>query len=295
MLPAFDLSHDEVMQILPALTPDLRRAEVWIPWAFRGLRVLLILVVAWLLTRMAARLLRHLHVYALSVLSRHGRASNSELEKRASTIVAALRKLTSSLIWLVALGMSLNELQYNIAPLLAGLGVAGLALGLGAQTLIKDWLGGLFLLLEDQIRIGDSVTISGVSGLVEEINLRTIILRGENGAVHMIPNGSITTLTNLTREYSYFLFETTLAHRADANKALEILAQTGAEIAAEEPYRGVLLAPLEIIGVDRLGERGAVIRARLKALASQQYPAGRELNRRVKQRFDEAGIAFPPP
>jgi small conductance mechanosensitive channel len=284
-----------VMQILRDLAPQLRRTEVWVPWIVRGVRVLLIMAVAWVLTRLARRLLRQLHKYALDMLSRHGRGSSVEMEKRASTLVAALRKLTASLIWLVALGMSLYELKYNIEPLLAGLGVAGLALGLGAQTLIKDWLGGLFLLLEDQIRIGDAVKIGDVSGAVEEINLRTTILRGENGALHIIPNGSIATLTNLTREYAYFLFETTLAHRADANRALEILSETGAEIAAEEAYKGAILAPLEIIGVDRLGERGAVIRARLKARPSQQWGPGRELNRRVKQRFDEAGIAFPPP
>ncbi|HEY4362237.1 MAG TPA: mechanosensitive ion channel family protein [Bryobacteraceae bacterium] len=283
------------MQILRDLTPEIRRAEVWVPWAFRGLRVLLILAIAYVLTRLTGRLLRQLHGYALGFMGRHGSESNFEAEKRASTIVATLRKMAVSLIWLMALGMSLYELQYNIAPLLAGLGVAGIAVGLGAQSLIKDWLGGLFLLLEDQIRIGDAVKIGDVSGSVEEINLRTTILRGENGAVHIIPNGSINTLTNLTREYAYFLFETTLAHRADANKALEILAATGAEIAAEEAYKNVILAPLEIIGVDKLGDRGAVIRARLKALPSQQWGPGRELNRRVKQRFDEAGIAFPPP
>jgi small conductance mechanosensitive channel len=283
------------MQILRDLTPELRRAEVWVPWAFRGARVLLILAIGWVLTRVTRRLLRQLQVYALGLMSRHGRGSNFEIEKRAYTIVAALRKLAVSLIWLMALGMSLYELQYNIEPLLAGLGVAGIAVGLGAQSLIKDWLGGLFILLEDQIRIGDAVKIGDVSGAVEEINLRTTILRAENGAVHIVPNGSIATLTNFTREYAYFLFETTLAHRADANRALEILTETGAEIAAEDAYKGAILAPLEIIGVDKLGERGAVIRARFKALPSQQWGPGRELNRRVKERFDAAGIGFPPP
>lgn len=191
--------------------------------------------------------------------------------------------------------MVLIELGFKIEPLLASLGVAGLALGLGAQTLIKDWLGGLFLLLEDQIRIGDSVTINSFSGTVTEINLRTTVLRAENGAVHIVSNGSITVLTNLTREFSYYIFETILAHRADAEKALQILQLTGAEIAAEEAYRSAALAPIEIMGVDKLGERGATIRARIKTLPSRQYLIGRELNRRIKQRFDAAEILFPPP
>ncbi len=265
------------------------------PWVPRGFRVLLILGSAWLITRFAARAIAQLRHYVTSMLGRREELPNPELERRAATIVMALRKVANSAIWVMAIVMSLQELDYKIEPLLAGLGIAGLALGLGAQTLIKDWLGGLFLLLEDQVRIGDSVTISSISGSVEEINLRTIVLRGESGAVHIIPNGSITSLTNFSREYSYYIFETILAHRADASKALEILGQTGTEVAALDRFRPIIRAPLEIMGVDKLGERGAVIRARIKTLPSQQYGVGRELNRLVKERFDAAGIAFPPP
>lgn len=274
---------------------DLRRAEVWLPWVSRGLKVVFILAGAWLLTRIAGRLLSRARAYTIGIVNRHPESPDLELEKRATTILTIFRKLMSSLIWLVALVMALTELTFHIEPLLAGLGAAGLAVGLGAQTLIKDWLGGLFLLLEDQIRIGDVVTIGKFSGVVAEINFRTTVLRDESGAVHILPNGSITALSNLTREYSYYIFETTLAHRADAHKALEILAQTGAEIAADDAFRPAILGPLEIMGVDRLGERGAVIRARIKTRPSQQYPVGRALNLRVKQRFDTAGIAFPPP
>jgi small-conductance mechanosensitive channel len=265
------------------------------PWVPRGFRVLLILASAWLITRLAARAIAQLRHYVTGMLGRRGELPNPELERRAATIVMALRKVANSAIWVLAIVMSLQELDYKIEPLLAGLGIAGLALGLGAQTLIKDWLGGVFLLLEDQVRIGDSVTISGISGSVEEINLRTIVLRGESGAVHIIPNGSIVSLTNFSREYSYYIFETILAHRADAAKALEILDQTGTEVAGLDRFRPIVRAPLEIMGVDKLGERGAVIRARIKTLPSQQYGVGRELNRLVKERFDAAGIAFPPP
>ena len=217
------------------------------------------------------------------------------MAKRTATIVAMFRLVIGSMVWAIALVMILIELGFKIEPLLASLGVAGLALGLGAQTLIKDWLGGLFLLLEDQIRIGDAVTINGFTGTVTEINLRTTVLRAENGAVHIIANGSVTVLTNFTREYSYYIFETILAHRADADRALEILEQTGTEIGSEEAYRSAVLAPIEVMGVDKLGQSGATIRARIKTLPSRQYLIGRELNRRIKQRFDAAGILFPPP
>ena len=282
------------MQISQDALADLRRAEVWMPWVSRGLKVIVILGTAWLVTRITGRAFSQLRIYATGVIARRGDSNRVEVEKRAATIASAMRKIVSTLVWIIAAVMALTELNFHVEPLLAGLGVAGLAAGLGAQTLIKDWLGGLFLLIEDQIRIGDSVTINGISGAVSEINLRTTVLRGESGAVHIISNGSITALANLTRDYSYYIFETTIAHRADAIKALDILEQAAGEIASEDRFRPVVLAPLEVMGVDRLTDKGATIRARIKTLPSQQYLVGRELNLRVKERFDAAGIAFPP-
>ena len=270
------------------------RPELWIAWAERGIRVIVILALAWIFSRIARRLLGRLRNYAIRVMDQRRETSNMEMEKRANTIIAVLSKLTSTVIWLVALVMALTETGFHIEPLLAGLGVAGLALGLGAQTLIKDWLGGLFLLLEDQLRIGDSVIINGISGGVEEINLRTTLLRSENGAVHVIANGSITTVSNLTREYSYYIFEIMVAHGSDADRALSIIERVGAELAAEDPYRSLILAPIEVMGIDRLAERGATLKARIKTLPSKQAVVGRELNRRVKARLDAEKIAFPP-
>jgi moderate conductance mechanosensitive channel len=269
--------------------------EIWTVWGPRGIHVAVILAGAWLLTRLARRLLAQLRTYAIRMVNRRGGSSADEADKRAATLVAVLTKLTSVIIWLVALVMALTELTFHIEPLLAGLSVAGLALGLGAQTVIKDWLGGIFLLLEDQLRIGDSVTINGFSGSVEEINFRTTLLRGENGAVHVIPNGSITALSNFTREYSYYVFEATLAHGADVDRALAILESVGAELAVDEQFKAMILAPIEGIGVDRLGARGAIVKARIKTLPSKQVVVGRELNRRVKARLDAEGIAFPRP
>jgi small conductance mechanosensitive channel len=282
------------------LSSELKRAEVWLPWAIRGIHVLVIVAGAMLLTRLAHRALNELRGYIMQSMARHGETPDTEMEKRAATIVAVLKKLTGTLVWMVALVMALTELTFHIEPLLAGLGVAGLAVGLGAQTLIKDWLGGVFLLLEDQLRIGDAVTANlaaggPYSGAVEEINLRTTVLRAENGAVHVIPNGQITALSNFTREYSYYIFETTLAHHADAQRALALLAEAAAAIVTDPEFAPMIRAPLEVMGVDKLTERGAVIRARIKTVPSKQNNVGRELNLRVKTAFDAAGIAFPPP
>jgi moderate conductance mechanosensitive channel len=283
-----------MMQISRDVTRELVRAESWIPWIERGVRVVVILGGAWLLTFIARRLLRRFRSYAIRTMKSHGHSPEIELDKRAATIMSALGKLASLAIWMVALVMALNELTFNIQPLLAGIGVAGLALGLGAQTLIKDWLGGLLVLLEDQIRIGDTVTINGISGVVEEINLRTTVLRGENGAVHIIANGLINTLSNMTREYAYFVFEVTLAYGANVERALQILKDTGAEVAEEAFYKEMILAPIEVMGVDRLGDRGVVVRARIKTLPARQAVVGREFNRLVNDRLAAEGIAYPP-
>jgi small conductance mechanosensitive channel len=282
-----------VMQISRDVTRELVRAESWIPWIERGVRVLVILGGAWLLTFVARRLLRRLRFYAIRTMKSHGHSPEAELDKRAATIMAVLGKLAGLAIWLVALVMALNELTFNIQPLLAGIGVAGLALGLGAQTLIKDWLGGLLVLLEDQIRIGDAVTINGISGVVEEINLRTTVLRSENGAVHIIANGLINTLSNMSREYTYYVFEATLAHGANVDRALQILGETGAEVAEEPELKQMILAPIELMGLDRMADRGVVVRARIKTLPSRQAVVGREFNRLVNARLAAEGIAFP--
>ncbi len=282
------------MQIAREAARELTRIERWIPWAERGARVLVIFAGAWLLTRLSRKMLSRLRVYAIQAMARRGETPETEVKKRAATIVSTLSKLASIVIWLVALVMALNEMTFNIQPVLAGLGVAGLAVGLGAQTLIKDWLGGLLILIEDQIRIGDAVVINGINGTVEEINLRTTVLRGESGAVHVISNGLINTLSNTTREYAYYLFSATIAYGSDVDRALKTIADVGAAL-KEDPICGpMILAPIEVMGVDKLGERGLVIRARIRTLASRQDRVGWELNRRVSEAFAASGIEFAP-
>jgi small-conductance mechanosensitive channel len=293
--PHFHFSSCGMMVHMQIGLNGLRRAEVWIPWTIHGVKFLVILAGAWVFSHLAKKLLTRVRLRAVLEMERRGDHSDRELEKRAATVVSVLFTIIQWMIWIVAWGMALYELNFRIEPLLEGLGIAGIALGLGAQTLIKDWLAGLFLLLEDQIRIGDLVTINSIAGTVEEINLRTTQMRAENGAVHMFPNGSITALSNLSREYSYFVFETTLAHKADAVKALDIVKQVGAEIAEDARYSVDIVAPLEIFGVEKLGERGAFIRARIKTRPARHLYVGREFNLRVKERFDAAGITFPPP
>jgi small-conductance mechanosensitive channel len=191
--------------------------------------------------------------------------------------------------------MILKELNFEIWPLVTGAGVIGVAVGFGAQSVIKDILSGLFLLMENQIRVNDVAVINGKSGLVEEINLRTTVLRAEDGAVHIFPNGAIQGLSNLTREYSYYVFNLSVDYKENTDHAIELLKEIASQLQDEEPYHSAILAPLDVMGVDQLGDFAVLIKARFKTLPGQQWLIGREMNRRIKQRFEDAHIDMPFP
>src|SRR5215469_227509 len=259
-----------------------------------GIRIAVILIFAYLCTFIVSRLLRQLRKYTVKVMLRAGGGSEIELEKRAKTISGLTRKVLVVLIWTIAWLMILKEMNFDVRPLLAGAGVVGVAIGFGAQNIVKDVLGGLFLMLENQIRVNDVVVINGKGGLVEEINLRTTVLRSEDGAVNVFPNGSIQSLSNLTREFSYYVFTLGISYQNNSDQAVRILTELGDSLASEDPYRSLILAPLEILGVDQLTNSSVVVKARFKTLPSQQWTVGREMNRRIKQRFGEAQIDLTP-
>jgi moderate conductance mechanosensitive channel len=259
-----------------------------------AIRIVLILVFAYISTLVIGRLLRGLRKYSVKVMLRAGGGNEIELDKRAKTIAGLAKNVLFVLIWTVAWLMSLKEMNFDVRPLLAGAGVVGVAVGFGAQNIVKDILGGLFLMMENQIRVNDVAIINGKGGLVEEINLRTTVLRGEDGAVNIFSNGNIQSLSNLTREFSYYVFSLGISYRNDTDQAVALLKELGEALAAEDPYRSVILAPLEIWGVDQLGNSAVVIKARFKTLPGQQWLVGREMNLRIKQRFGAANIDLTP-
>jgi small conductance mechanosensitive channel len=265
------------------------------PIAMSALRVLLILIGAWVAAGVANRLIRGLRVRIAGVMKKHAHASPEELDKRAATVGGIIRKAATVIIYGVAVVMAVREAGFDIGPILAGAGVLGLAVGFGAQNLVRDVMSGLFILIENQIRVNDVAVINGTAGLVEEINLRTTVLRSLDGTVHIFPNGAINSLANMTREYSFYLFDTGVAYREDTDRVVGILKEVGEGLMREEPYRQAILAPLEILGVDRFDESAVVIKSRLKTAPSQQWMVGREMNRRIKKKFDEAGIEIPVP
>ncbi|MBI1356096.1 MAG: mechanosensitive ion channel [Acidobacteria bacterium] len=222
-------------------------------------------------------------------------ASNAELAKRMTTLMRFVRVTIGVVVWSMAVVMSLKELGYDVGPLIAGAGVVGLAVGFGAQNLVRDVINGLFLLMEDQIRVGDIAEINGKGGLVEEINLRTIVLRDLEGAVHIFPNGAITSTTNKTRGYSCYVFDVGVAYKEDTDQVVELLKAISDEMQAEPDFQTKMLGPLEIFGVDKFADSAVIIKARVRTIPLQQFAVGREMNRRIKKLFDEKGIEIPFP
>ena len=272
---------------------QLLNPDYYAPVLSNALRIIAVLVLAFIATRTIARLMRALRSYMVKMMLKSAGGHEYEVEKRADTIQGLVGKALFILIWMVAGLMILKELNFDVRPLLAGAGVAGVAIGLGAQNIIKDVLGGIFLMMENQIRVNDVAVINGKTGLVEEINLRTTVLRGEDGAVHCFPNGIIQGLSNLTREYSYYVFNLSVAYIQDIDQVVTVLKSIADELSQEEAYRATVLAPIEILGVDKLADSGAVIKARFKTVPNQQWMVGREMNRRIIKRFEAAKIEMP--
>ena len=272
---------------------ELLNPDYYAPVFTNALRIVAILVFAWIATLAIQRLILALRTYAVKVMLKHGGDTQYELEKRAETIGNLTGKFFFVLIWVIAGLMILKEMNFDVRPLLAGAGVAGLAIGFGAQNIIKDVLAGVFMMMDNQIRVNDIAVINGKTGLVEEINLRTTVLRSEDGAVHIFLNGTIQSLSNLTREYSYYVFNLTVNYTEDIHHVVAVLQGIGDELAQEEPYRSVILAPIEVLGVDKLDSSGAIVKARFKTIPNQQWIVGREMNARIIQRFGEAKIALP--
>ncbi|MGA2880780.1 MAG: mechanosensitive ion channel family protein [Bryobacteraceae bacterium] len=272
---------------------QLLNPDYYAPVFSNALRIVVILVFAYIATRAIAPLMRALRGYMVKMMLKSGGGHEYEVEKRVETIENLMRKTIFILIWIVAGLMILKEMNFDVRPLLAGAGVAGVAIGFGAQNIIKDVLGGMFLMMENQIRVNDVAVINGKTGLVEEINLRTTVLRGEDGAVHIFPNGIIQGLSNLTREYSYYVFNLSVSYSEDTDHVVSVLKEIGDELSQEEAYRATVLAPIEVLGVDKLADSGAVIKARFKTVPNQQWIVGREMNRRIIKRFEQAKIGMP--
>ena len=258
-----------------------------------GFRLVIIAVSAYLVTQAVYFLVEHLQIFLSA-----GEASQTDLlerRKRVDTLGQLIRVGATVLVVGVAVMMALSLFNVDIRPILTGAGIAGLAVGFGAQNLVRDVIGGVFLILENQIRIGDVVEVNGKSGLVEEIRLRTLVLRGLDGTVHVIPNGGIAEMSNMTKDFAFAVLDVGIAYKENVDHVMAILREVGAAMQTDSEYGSSILEPMEILGVDAFAESAVVIKLRMKTVPIQQWYVARELRRRIKLAFDERGIEIPFP
>ena len=261
----------------------------------KGVRFVLILALAALLSRIVARLAGELVARLTDDNGDGDGFRRLEAKKRTDTLTNVASRTAIVVIWGVAIVMALSEIGFNVGPLLAGAGVAGIAIGFGAQNLVRDFFAGFFLLTENQIRVGDVAVINGQGGLVEQINLRTTILRDLAGDVHIFPNGAITQLTNKTREFSFYVFDVGVAYKEDIERVMQVMKAVAAELKQDPEIGKLILEPMEVFGLDKFADSAIVIKARIKTAPNQQWTVGRAYNLRLKRRFDAENIEFPFP
>ena len=272
------------------LTADLWQAlQDWV--IHHGLTVVLIVIGA----VMALRLSRAIGARVVSAASDDDETTTTEREKRAATMSQIINTATRIIVWGVAGLMIAREFGMDIGPILAGAGIAGLAVGFGAQSLVKDFFSGFFMLVEDQVRVGDVVQAGGKSGLVERITLRTTVLRDLAGTLHVIPNGHIDTVSNMTYGWSRAVLDIGVSYREDLDHVFEVLRRTGSELRSDPEYARMITDDLEILGLDQFGDSALVVKCIIKTEPLKQWSVAREFRRRIKVAFDGEHIEFPFP
>jgi small conductance mechanosensitive channel len=254
-----------------------------------ALRIIGIVAAAWIGIAIANRSVRTLRVRIST------RFEDREALKRAETLGRVFRYLASVVITVVAVMLVLAELGVSVAPILGAAGVVGLAVGFGAQSLVKDYFTGFFILLENQIRQGDVVKLGDHSGLVEEVTLRYVQLRDYDGNVHFVPNGTISTVVNMSRGYAQAVVDIGIGYGEDVDRVIEVMRAVGAEMRADPVHAGRILDSLEVAGVDKWDDSAVVIRARFRVAPLEQWNVKRDYLRRLKRAFDERGIEIPFP
>lgn len=254
-----------------------------------GVRIAVIAALAYLTTRLTAAAARRFETEA----GRGIDSSAPERLRRVQTLARTIQKTLVVLVTAMAGLMILREVGVDITPVLTGAGVAGLAVGFGAQTLVRDVISGFFHIVEDQVRVGDLAVVNGQGGVVEELNLRTIVLRDFDGTVHIFPNGEVKTLANRSKDYSYYVFSVGVRADADTDQVSQIIREACAAVMTSPHFATSILEPIEVAGVDELAAGQLAIKARIKTRPLKQFEVGREVRRELAHRLAAAGIDLP--
>mgnify|MGYP000356043459 CR=1 FL=1 len=257
--------------------------------------IIILVVVTWIVLRMNKAFIKRLKKGMIKRLHKKDATESQESEKRVETLLRILQSVLRVIILGIFIMILLKKLGVDIGPILAGAGILGLAVGFGAQELVRDYIGGFFILLENQIRVGDFAIINGTGGMVESINLRTTILRDLSGTTHTFQNGKVNTISNMSMDWSATTLDIGVAYKEDVDEVMKIMKQVGDDLKNDEKFKDVILEPLEIFGLNEFADSAIVIKARIKTQPLQQWAVGREYRKRLKKAFDENGIEIPFP
>jgi small-conductance mechanosensitive channel len=272
-----------MLNLNDAVVREILRFARWVE--IHGVNVVVIVIGAVVIIRAANLAIARLQ-------SRVSGPAQTDLEwqRRAATLGGILTRLVTVAVGFLAALMLLRELSIDVVPILTGAGIAGLAVGFGAQNLVRDVISGFFLILEDQVRVGDLARVNGVAGTVEQINLRTIVVRDVEGAVQVFPNGTITALANLSKQFAYALVDMRVAYAENMDRVIGTMREVGAAMQSDPAWAALVLAPLDIIGVESLSDGVATVRVRFKTLPLNQGKVGNELRKRLMTAFVGRGI-----
>lgn len=271
---------------------EIWRFSSWGPWlSLRLFHFVLFLLGAYLLDRLLVLILKRIRKAAED----GDPAAENELERRVETVTRILRRAGGTVIYVTAILMVLNDFGVQIAPLLTGLGIVGVAVGFGAQTLVKDVITGFFLVLEDQLRVGDVIKINEFQGVVEYMGLRTTRLRALGGEIHILPNSEIRMVTNYTRQWARAVLDVDVSYHTDLDAAFRALEEAGRRVQADPELGRSILEPFEVLGVTALGDSGIALRMVAKVEPLRQWTVERALRKAAKEVFDDRGIEVPFP
>ena len=271
---------------------SLPDGEFLLQWLMTsGIRSLIIIILAWIAYELMRRFIRQ----AIRRIQALDGEENSAFDRRVETIFTVVKRTLLTVIVVTAVLMVVNELGADITPLLASVGIVGLALGLGAQSLVKDVIGGLFILLEDQYRVGDVVELAGKVGVVELMTLRATRLRDFHGVLHIIPNGDVRIVSNRAHEWSRAVIDVGITYEDDVDLATRLLEEIGQRLLDHPDYGPLVLEPPTVLGIEALGDWQIQLRMIIKTLPNQQHGLQRYVRRQIRDQFAAQGVGLATP
>ena len=274
-------------------TDLFKTSQNWLISELPGL--LIALVLFFLAYKIVGFSVKKLNKKLLNNAKKNDNADTDEAGKRINTLTSILHGAIKVILWLILIMIVLQKISINIAPILAGAGIVGVAVGFGAQEMVRDYIAGFFIILENQIRTGDVAIIDGTWGLVEKVEFRTITLRDLSGVVHIIQNGKINVMSNMTKDWSAMVFDIGVAYKEDLQVVKDLMKKVSDEIQNDSKFKDKILEPIEIFGLDEFADSAIVIKARLKTKPSEQWAVGRKYRERLKYAFDQNNIEIPFP